>query len=101
MSRFYPPRQGAARRSGTYRPFPWLGYDDGHRVANDAVAHTGLKTIAVDAALDALGRLLQTPCPEMGVIDLDWNHWAKTLGAVRVPARCSSLISRIDDANED
>ena len=97
----YRRRQGLPGLSVNWGAIRGVGYVERHQAVKDALAHTGLKTIDVDAALDALGRLLQTPCPEMGVIDLDWNHWAKTLGAVRVPARCSSLISRIDDANED
>ena len=77
-----------------------VGYIERHAAVKESLAHMGLAAMDVDAALVVLGRLLQTPCAQMGVFEVDWNVWVKGLFG-RFPSRFSSLISRTDDANEE
>jgi acyl transferase domain-containing protein/acyl carrier protein len=75
-------------------PIKDVGYVAQHPGLSDSLAYLGMKVLEVRPALDMMGRLLPTQRAQVGVIEANWNQWAKSLGSLSPPARFCNLITQ-------
>jgi NADPH:quinone reductase-like Zn-dependent oxidoreductase/acyl carrier protein len=93
---YYRRAQGLPALTVNWGPLAEVGYVAQRRGLNESLAYLGMRSLEVRPALSMLGRLLQTKHPQVGVIEANWDQWAKTLGSLRTPARFATLITQAD-----
>jgi acyl transferase domain-containing protein/acyl carrier protein len=86
--------QGLPALTVNWGPLKEVGYVAQHAGLSDSLAHLGMKVLEVQPALSMLGRVMQTERPQLGIIDANWNQWARSLGPVHPPRRFCTLITR-------
>ncbi|MGW6982529.1 SDR family NAD(P)-dependent oxidoreductase [Streptomyces sp. NPDC054932] len=77
-------------------PLKEVGYVARHEGLTETLARMGMAVLEVRPAVTMLGRILQIDRPQLGVIDANWNQWARTLASQCPPTRFAGLVTRSD-----
>src|SRR5262249_44785289 len=57
-------------------PLGDVGWLARHSALNERFVRQGVRSLSAQQALEVLGRLLAVAPAQVGVIDIDWRHWA-------------------------
>jgi acyl carrier protein len=61
--------------------------------------HVGMKSVTMDMALTALGRVLRTQPTQIGIMDMDWQRWGQAVPPAAHSTRLARLIGAAETAD--
>jgi NADPH:quinone reductase-like Zn-dependent oxidoreductase/short-subunit dehydrogenase/acyl carrier protein len=93
----YRREQGLPALTVNWGPIRDAGYVARHKDVRDSLVRLGFQPLKARPALTMLGRLMQTRCRQMAIIEVKWDQVAKVLGMMRPQPRFTDLVSKTSE----